>query len=91
MAEELIINCETGETEIKAIEQPNPNISALSSFVRQERNRLLSECDWTQLPDSPLTETQREQYRVYRQALRDITEQEGFPINVRFPTLFEEG
>jgi hypothetical protein len=44
------------------------------SVIRQTRNYLLQECDWTQLPDSPLTEEKRSEWATYRQALRDITE-----------------
>jgi hypothetical protein len=44
------------------------------SVVRAARNHLLSESDWTQLPDAPLTETKRAEWATYRQALRDITE-----------------
>ncbi len=62
----------------------------LASQVRQDRNELLAQSDWTQLNDSPLTQEQKERYKIYRQALRDITEQEGFPLSVVFPKLFEE-
>jgi hypothetical protein len=41
--------------------------------IRNKRNRLLFECDWTQLPDSPLSEEKRQEWRIYRQELRDIT------------------
>ena len=41
--------------------------------IREKRNRLLFECDWTQLPDSPLSEEKREEWRIYRQELRDVT------------------
>lgn len=40
--------------------------------IRAVRDRLLAECDWTQIPDVPLTEEQKEAWRTYRQALRDI-------------------
>jgi hypothetical protein len=43
-------------------------------LVRESRNLLLSECDWTVLPDSPLTESKKQEWIVYRQTLRDITE-----------------
>ncbi len=46
----------------------------LLSQIREQRNKLLTVCDWTQLPDSPLTDEQRELWRVYRQALRDLPE-----------------
>lgn len=42
--------------------------------VRVERNRLLTECDWTQLPDSPLSSEQTQEWVIYRQQLRDLPE-----------------
>lgn len=54
--------------------------------VRKERNRLLSECDWTQLADCQLTDQKKIQWAEYRQALRDITQQPGFPMDVEWPT-----
>jgi hypothetical protein len=36
------------------------------------RNHLLTTSDWTQLPDSPLTEEQKQAWREYRQLLRDL-------------------
>jgi hypothetical protein len=50
--------------------------------VRQQRNELLSACDWTQLPDSP---ADHEAWAAYRQELRDVTAQEGFPWDVTWP------
>lgn len=41
--------------------------------IREKRNRLLFECDWTQLTDSPLSVEKREEWAIYRQELRDIT------------------
>ena len=46
---------------------------ALNS-LRQKRNSLLSSSDWTVLTDSPLTTTEKTNWKTYRQALRDITE-----------------
>jgi hypothetical protein len=51
--------------------------------VRQQRNELLSACDWTQLPDSP---ADHEAWAMYRQDLRDVTAQAGFPWNITWPT-----
>lgn len=50
--------------------------------VRQERNKRLGETDWTQLVDAPLDATP---WAAYRQVLRDITTQPGFPHNVTWP------
>jgi hypothetical protein len=50
--------------------------------VRAQRNARLSASDWTQLPDVPLAT--KEAWAVYRQALRDITEQAD-PFNIAWP------
>lgn len=48
-----------------------------------KRNALLASTDWTQLPDVP--EGTKDRWLVYRQALRDITDQPGFPLLVIWP------
>lgn len=53
--------------------------------VRDHRNSLLSECDWTQIPDVPLTDEQRKAWQEYRQALRDIPETFKTPAEVVLP------
>lgn len=58
-----------------------------SASVRDSRQVLLSASDWTQLPDAPLTDAKRQAWSTYRQALRDITAQAGFPWNVTWPTM----
>lgn len=55
---------------------------AKENEVRAERNNLLLASDWTQVADAPVDKTA---WAIYRQALRDITAQEGFPFNVIFP------
>ena len=50
--------------------------------VRNQRNRLLSDTDWMALSDNTMTP----EWASYRQALRDITEQTGFPYSVVWPT-----
>ena len=50
--------------------------------VRADRNQRLAACDWTQLPDSPVD---HEAWAVYRQALRDVTAQAGFPWEINWP------
>jgi hypothetical protein len=49
----------------------------------QQRSRLLIASDWTQLPDVPLAT--KEAWAVYRQALRDITLQAGYPLAIDWP------
>lgn len=52
--------------------------------VRYQRNQYLSQCDWTQLPDSPLTPEKKQEWAVYRQSLRDVTLQPD-PFNITWP------
>ena len=50
--------------------------------VRQERNVLLRDSDWVSGSDV----TMSDEWRTYRQALRDVPTQEGFPNTVTWPT-----
>ena len=56
----------------------------VSAKVRLERNILLDQTDYTQTPDSP---PDTAEWATYRQALRDIPAQEGFPFEVQWPEL----
>ena len=49
-----------------------------ATILREKRNQLLSETDKYMVPDYPITETEREQYRQYRKYLRDIPQTDGF-------------
>ncbi len=51
-------------------------------IVRQTRNELLAECDWTQLSDIP--QTTKDLWSTYRQELREITNQSN-PFNIEWP------
>ena len=55
--------------------------------ARAQRDKLLADTDWTQVLDAPIDAATREAYRAYRQALRDIPEQEGFPETITWPEL----
>jgi hypothetical protein len=50
--------------------------------AREDRTRRLSATDWTQLADAPVDKTA---WATYRQALRDVPAQAGFPWNVQWP------
>jgi len=62
---------------------PEPPVEAVANGVRTKRDRLLDESDWTQIPDAPVDQTA---WATYRQELRDIPEQKGFPRDVTWPT-----
>ena len=59
-------------------------INDVASSVRSKRSHLLYISDWTQGKD--ISDEVSLAWQPYRQALRDITEQEGFPLNVVWPT-----
>lgn len=65
-------------------EEIDQRLSKKWQEVREERNSRLNSSDWTQLPDSPLTEEQKNAWRQYRQELRDITNQAN-PFEVIYP------
>ena len=41
-------------------------------IFRAVRNKRLADCDWTILPSSPLSAEKQDEWKVYRQALRDL-------------------
>lgn len=56
------------------------------TMIRQMRDMLLSQTDYTQLPDTPVTDACRTAFANYRTALRNITEQSD-PFNIVWPEL----
>lgn len=50
--------------------------------VRAQRDKLLAETDWTQVADAPVDQ---QAWATYRQALRNVPEQPGFPASVTWP------
>lgn len=53
------------------------------SEAKAKRAELLAQSDWTQLPDVPLAT--KDAWATYRQALRDITTQPGYPTSIDWP------
>jgi len=49
-----------------------PSAEELIWTIRIKRQALLAACDWTQMPDVPLTQEQKQAWEVYRQQLRDF-------------------
>ncbi|WP_042858205.1 tail fiber assembly protein [Dickeya sp. NCPPB 3274] len=56
----------------------------LAEAVRRQRDNLLLASDWTQVPDAPVDQ---QAWRSYREVLRQVPEQTGFPHNVEWPAL----
>jgi hypothetical protein len=55
----------------------------VAAEIRTERDAKLTASDWTQVVDAPVDQAA---WATYRQALRDIPEQAGFPNNIKWPT-----
>ncbi len=56
-------------------------------IARWWRDALLNESDWSQVADNSLTEEKREDWRLYRQSLREITDSYEDPRDIVFPDL----
>lgn len=87
--EKLIFTGECYELDTKyylryeKVEMSDDDINALCSDIRQLRDQLLKESDWTQGKDIPDSISQG--WQPYRQALRDITKQDWFPFSINWP------
>lgn len=71
-------------TEEQLNEKERMRIAGAEMRARANRDRLLQSSDWTQLADVSLQNA--EEWKIYRQELRDISSQEGFPFNINWPT-----
>jgi len=57
-----------------------------ATAVRAERDKLLASCDWMAIKAFEAGSTLSVEWATYRQALRDVTAQAGFPHEVTWPT-----
>lgn len=67
------------------IQNPEPDDSMVAEAVRDKRDNLIGETDYYLMPDYPSNPQNLEELKVYRQALRDVPKQEGFPRDVHWP------
>lgn len=75
-------------TEIPLPPAPEPpTIEDQQVTIRNDRNGRLALSDWTQLPDVPLSSEVKAAWATYRQALRDVPQQAGFPQEVTWPQI----
>lgn len=87
---EVTVNDESGNkiaTTVEEIPQPTEEEKRAKkeAEVRSKRDYLISQTDYLLQPDYPISAEDLEKVKAYRQALRDIPEQEGFPDNVTWP------
>ena len=81
------------EEEVKSFVAAYPNVWSLYSSMptqeeqdamtasnnRMKRNQLLATSDWTQMPDSPLTDEAKTSWATYRSSLRTLPTHENWP------------
>jgi hypothetical protein len=84
----VFVDCFPGHTETY-ISQDESKITddQWLAMARLWRNTLLNESDWSQVPDNPLTEEKRAEWRQYRQTLRELTDTYENPKEIVFPDL----
>lgn len=64
------------------IAEMQPSDAELAALARDRRDGLLAASDWTQVADAPINQAA---WAAYRQALRDIPQQAGFPRDIAWP------
>ena len=69
------------------IVDPAPAAPVVAANPRVPRTMLLRLTDFTQLSDTPFTTEQRAAWATYRQALRDLPTQAGFPTTITWPAV----
>ena len=68
------------EAEVARLQEEQPK-----KEVRERRDRFLTETDWVTIRATERGDPVPTEWQTYRQALRDITEQTGFPENIEWP------
>ena len=68
-----------GQYRLEEYKEPEKTTEELAQEKRAERDNLLAQTDKYMLPDFPITDEERKQYKAYRQYLRDLPEQAEFP------------
>ena len=84
---------EAEKAELRAMQSEAVEVSEFDTklrALRAKRDAMLSACDWTQMSDVKLSKAEADKYKIYRQALRDmtagITEDTDFS-KIEFPKL----
>ena len=82
-----VVHGENWEWSVEAIPAPTPEEekSELEAQVRAQRDELIAETDYLLMADYPISAEQLADVKAYRQVLRDVPQQDGFPNNVDWP------
>lgn len=83
----ILSTCVGGILSTPTEEQIN-NLNTENAFadLRFQRDKLLWKSDWTQSPDSPLSDSKKAEWATYRQQLRDLPANSSDPSNPNYPT-----
>ena len=73
-------------TEAKTADEVQEYDDAAAASVRKERDNLLAASDWVVIMHTEKGTNIPASWEIYRQELRDVTSQTGFPNNVTYPT-----
>ena len=77
------------QPQVSAVVEAHDAVAVLEElaweFARDKRNRLLSECDWTCVTDTQLSDADQTSWQEYRQALRDVPQNENDPETITWP------
>ena len=73
-------------TQMKTAEQiETERLERASESARNQRDRLLAESDWVTIRATDMGDPVPTEWQTYRQALRDIPDQTGFPEEIEWP------
>lgn len=84
-----IVELENSDDEIRRfqiVETPDTSDEEQAEIVRARRNSLIEETDFLLMSDYPISEEALAALKTYRQALRDVPEQTGFPNTIEWPS-----
>lgn len=79
------IESQNGVRRFQIVAVPEPADEEIAERVRRDRDGKIAATDYLMMPDYPVSEGDRAIVMTYRQALRDVPTQEGFPREVVWP------
>ena len=74
-----------GDLDVADYVEPTVDVEGLATKIRIQRNNLLEQTDYLMMSDYPIEPDRLAKVKIYRQALRDIPEQAGFPRSITWP------
>ena len=74
-----------GDLDVADYVKPTVDVEGLATKIRIQRNSLLKQTDYLMMSDYPIESDRLAKVKIYRQALRDIPEQSGFPRTITWP------